>query len=95
MARMPELAATGADYYLIDEVIAVGDPAFKRKCKIVLGERLKDSTVIMISHSSSIMKEFCQHGVVLDQGKLIDFPSIDGAIKYYEALQGVPEGSPG
>ena len=83
------------DYYLIDEVIAVGDPAFKRKCKIVLGERLKDSTVIMISHSSSIMKEFCQHGVVLDQGKLIDFPSIDGAIKYYEALQGVPEGSPG
>jgi capsular polysaccharide transport system ATP-binding protein len=83
------------DYYLIDEVIAVGDPSFKRKCKIILGEKLKDSTVILISHSSSIMKEFCQHGIVLENGRLIDFPSIDGAIKYYEASQGVPQGSPG
>ncbi len=76
------------DYYLIDEVIAVGDPAFKRKCKIVLEERLKDSTVLLISHSSSIMREFCQHGVVLERGNLLEFSSIGKAIKRYESVTG-------
>ncbi|MBS3648540.1 ABC transporter ATP-binding protein [Pseudaminobacter sp. 19-2017] len=73
------------DYYLIDEVIAVGDPAFKRKCKIVLGERLKNSTVLLISHSRGIMKDFCQHGVVLEAGRLIQFSDMDEAIEYYES----------
>ncbi|PSJ51760.1 ABC transporter ATP-binding protein [Kumtagia ephedrae] len=76
------------DYYLIDEVIAVGDVSFKRKCKIVLSDRLKDSTVLLISHSTSIMKEFCQHGVVMENGRLLEFGSLNKAIKYYEASQG-------
>lgn len=74
-------------YYLIDEVIAVGDVSFKRKCKIVLEDRLKDSTVLLISHSTSIMKEFCQHGVVMEKGRLLEFGSLNKAIKYYENSQ--------
>ncbi|MDQ6437594.1 ABC transporter ATP-binding protein [Mesorhizobium sp. LHD-90] len=73
------------DYYLIDEVIAVGDPSFKRKSKLVLEERLKNATVLLISHSASIMKEFCQHGVVLENGRLLEFSSLNRAIKYYES----------
>lgn len=73
------------DYYLIDEVIAVGDPSFKRKSKLVLTERLKNATVLLISHSASIMKEYCQHGIVLENGRLLEFSSLNKAIKYYEA----------
>jgi capsular polysaccharide transport system ATP-binding protein len=72
------------DYYLIDEVIAVGDTAFKRKCKKFLSERLESATVILVSHSSSLMKDFCEHGVVLEDGTLKDFPTLDDAIAYYE-----------
>jgi capsular polysaccharide transport system ATP-binding protein len=73
------------DYYLIDEVIAVGDPSFKRKSKLVLSERLQNSTVLLVSHSSSIMKEFCQHGIVVEGGRLLEFSSLTKAIKYYES----------
>ncbi|MBX3566518.1 MAG: ABC transporter ATP-binding protein [Rhizobiaceae bacterium] len=72
------------DYYLIDEVIAVGDASFRRKCKIVLNERLDKSTVILISHSAQLMKEFCNHGIVLEGGRLLEFPSLNRAIQYYE-----------
>lgn len=72
------------DYYLIDEVIAVGDASFRRKCKIVLTERLDKSTVILISHSAQLMKEFCNHGIVLEGGRLLEFPSLNRAIQYYE-----------
>jgi len=72
------------DYYLIDEVIAVGDITFKRKAQAVLSERLRKSTVLLVSHSASIMKDFCQHGVVMENGKLVSFPSLKDALAYYE-----------
>jgi capsular polysaccharide transport system ATP-binding protein len=72
------------DYYLIDEVIAVGDITFKRKAQAVLSERLRSSTVLLVSHSVAIMKDFCQHGVVMEDGRLINFASLDDAIGYYE-----------
>jgi len=73
------------DFYLIDEIIAVGDAAFKRKCKVVLNERLAKSTVVMVSHSAPIMKEFCSHGIVLEGGRLCEFASLDDAIQHYES----------
>lgn len=76
--------AINFNYYLIDEVIAVGDAAFKRKCKKVLEDRLQSSTIILISHSNSLMREFCEHGAVLQDGKLFNFPSLNEAIKFYE-----------
>ena len=48
----------------------------------------KKSTVLLISHSSSIMKDFCQHGVVMEDGRLLEFGSLEDAISYYEASQG-------
>jgi capsular polysaccharide transport system ATP-binding protein len=42
------------DYYLIDEVMAVGDASFKRKSRKVFKERLKESKVILVSHNMEI-----------------------------------------
>jgi capsular polysaccharide transport system ATP-binding protein len=72
------------DFYLIDEVIAVGDTAFKRKCKKFLSERLESATVILVSHSNTLVRDFCTHGVVLEDGTLLDFPNVEDAISYYE-----------
>lgn len=74
------------DYYLIDEVIAVGDISFKKKCKVVLSERLESATVILISHSNSLMREFCTHGLLLKDGKVESFPKLNDAIRFYEKV---------
>ena len=76
--------AIAFDYYLIDEVIAVGDPAFRKKCNQVLSDRLSESTVIMVSHSVSTMKEFCEHGAVLLDGRYHEFADMEDAISVYE-----------
>lgn len=69
------------DYYLVDEVIAVGDAAFQKKCKAVFMERRKRSSVLLVSHSTSILKDFCDTAGVLQNGKLTFFDTIDEAIK--------------
>lgn len=71
------------DYYLIDEVIAVGDAAFRAKCRDVLRGRLKDSTVILISHAPQLMRQFCTHGCVLENKRLLRFDTIDDAQDRY------------
>lgn len=75
------------DYYLIDEVIAVGDARFKKKCQKMLKERRKESTIILVSHSNSLLKDFCQAGAVVDGGSLSFFPDINDAILHHEDNQ--------
>lgn len=79
--------AINFDYYLIDEVIAVGDATFKRKCRAVLDERLSEATVILVSHSAGLLREFCDVGCVLKDGGLIGFPTVQEAFTYYERMQ--------
>ena len=80
--------ALNFDYYLIDEVVAVGDAAFKKKSKAVLNDRLKSSSVLLVSHSSQLLKEFCDVGGVLHDGNLIFYDTIDEAIAMHEKNQG-------
>lgn len=75
------------DYYLIDEVVAVGDATFKKKSRAVLNDRLKNSTVLLVSHSAQLLKDYCQVGGVLHRGELTFFDTIDEAIKVHESNQ--------
>jgi len=71
---------------IIDETLSVGDKKFRKKCIRRMREiiRRENVTVLFVSHSSSIAKEFCTRGIVLDYGiKLFDGP-ISEAITYYE-----------
>ena len=74
------------DTYLIDEVTGAGDATFKRKSRHVFADRMARASAIMVSHSMSDMRKFCDSGVVLDSGRLEYFPSIKAAIARYERL---------
>ncbi|WGE69205.1 ABC transporter ATP-binding protein [Actinobacillus equuli subsp. haemolyticus] len=75
------------DCYLIDEVIAVGDSRFAAKCKHELFEKRKDRSIILVSHSPSAMKEYCDNAMVLDKGIMHKFENMDEAYKFYNATQ--------
>mgnify|MGYP003333159792 FL=1 len=56
------------DYYLIDEIMSVGDPRFKAKSRALFQERLKTSKIILISHSMKQIKAQCDVIVHLHRG---------------------------
>jgi capsular polysaccharide transport system ATP-binding protein len=72
------------DYYLVDEITAVGDSNFKKKSQAVFKERLSNSDVIMVSHSSSTLRDFCQAGIVLEGGSLVYYDDLEAAIAAHE-----------
>jgi len=72
------------DYYLVDEITAVGDTNFKRKSKSVFKERLQNSDVIMVSHSTGTLRDYCECGIVLEDGKLTYYDKLGDAIAVHE-----------
>ncbi|QDL91224.1 ABC transporter ATP-binding protein [Paroceanicella profunda] len=71
------------DYYLVDELTAVGDDNFKRKCRAVFDQRLQHSDVVMASHSTSTLRSYCQTGAVLENGQLTYYEDIEEAIEVH------------
>ncbi|MBS6359625.1 ABC transporter ATP-binding protein [Burkholderia sp.] len=72
------------DCFLIDEVIAVGDSEFQRKCHTELFGRRANRAMIMVSHDPHMIREHCSKAYVLDSGELKYFPDVDSAYSYYE-----------
>ncbi len=69
---------------LVDEVLAVGDAAFQRKC---LG-KMEDvahtgRTVLFVSHNMAAMNKICERGILLKSGSLVSDGSIDSVINAY------------
>jgi len=73
------------DAYLVDEVTAVGDANFQAKCRKAFEERSDRSSVIIVSHQMSTVRDYCQRCAVLKNGKLLVFDSVDEASAEYEA----------
>jgi teichoic acid transport system ATP-binding protein len=73
------------DILVIDEALSVGDKAFQRKCRKKLAEiRARENvTVLVVTHSAESARELCQHGVVLEDGKLVFAGPIAHALKHY------------
>ena len=63
---------TDPDVFLVDEILAVGDEAFRDKC---LGriEQLsaQGRTLVVVSHDLPLMERLCTRGVVLDRGRVV------------------------
>jgi capsular polysaccharide transport system ATP-binding protein len=72
------------DLYLVDEVTAVGDKPFKRKCRAAFAERRERAGLIMVSHDLATLADYCRRGAVLDHGKLRVYDSITEASEAYE-----------
>ncbi len=69
---------------IIDEVLAVGDAEFQKKCMGKMGEVSKDGrTVLFVSHNMGAVKELCNKGIVLSKGMVKCVADIDETIKEY------------
>ena len=71
------------DIYLSDEATAVGDRAFRKKAEDAFKARVEQASLIIVSHSEGILKELCQSGIWLDQGKAHWFDNVNDAIHAY------------
>ncbi len=72
------------DTYLVDEVTSVGDAAFRAKSVRVFNERMKTAGAVVVSHAMGMVREMCDTGAVMEDGKLIYYPDLDEAIDRHE-----------
>jgi lipopolysaccharide transport system ATP-binding protein len=77
-----------ADVLLIDEVLAVGDEAFQRKCLRRISEQIAaGTTVVLVSHDASSIERVCERVVVLESGRVMfDGPTADGLLFYHRLM---------
>jgi len=73
------------DYYLIDEVMSVGDAQFKRKCAKVFKEKLQHSNVVLVSHSMPEIKKLCDVVLLVRDGGIQVYDDVDEGIHAYKS----------
>lgn len=72
---------------LIDEVLAVGDSAFQKKCFQSFYDLKKNgNTIIFVTHDMSAVKRFCDRVLIIDKGKQITITDPDEAERIYNKL---------
>ena len=71
---------------IIDEALSVGDEAFKKKCTQKVNEIVnkENVTLLFVTHSTSVAKEFCKRGIVMKKGRVQFDDDIEKAIEYYK-----------
>jgi capsular polysaccharide transport system ATP-binding protein len=72
------------DWYLVDELTAVGDSRFKKKSLAMFRSRLRDAGLLMVSHSINTIRTYCSAGLVLDGGRASYYPDIAEAVAAHE-----------
>lgn len=69
---------------IIDEVLAVGDSEFQKKCMVKMGEVSNSGrTILFVSHNLAAIQSLCKKGVFLEKGKMKQCSSIDEVIRNY------------
>jgi lipopolysaccharide transport system ATP-binding protein len=69
---------------IVDEVLAVGDASFQRKCLDKMGEVAHGGrTVIFVSHNMEMVKKLCQRGVLLTEGKIQCLGPVEAVVDAY------------
>lgn len=79
------------DVLIVDEVLAVGDELFQRKCLDRVREFQRDGrTIVVVTHSADMVRQVCQRAIVLDHGTLVaDARPVDAIRIFREHLHGV------
>lgn len=74
------------DVLLIDEILAVGDADFKMKSQKIIQDRIDaDKTIVIVSHSTDLIRKSCNRAIWLDHGKLMKQGDVDEVISAYES----------
>jgi len=75
------------DCYLIDEITAVGDAAFRRRSRDVVAERLAGAQIVMVSHSAGAIRDYCDCGLLLaGGGRVLYYDDVEALLDAYGAL---------
>lgn len=75
------------DCYLIDELVAVGDARFQRKCQEELFERRSDRAFIMASHETGLIASHCDRALIIESQKAKVFDDVEEALEIYRWLR--------
>lgn len=80
------------DIIFLDEILSVGDVAFKKKCQRRIFEmRERGCTIIFVSHAMGAVRQVCQRAIVLHKGEMLFDGGIEPAIEVYtQSLQPQP-----
>jgi capsular polysaccharide transport system ATP-binding protein len=79
------LLALDFDIYLIDEGMPQStDPEFNRRAGSILADRLKSSTVVIVSHQAKTLEKFARRAAVLKDGQLYSFDTLEEAKRLYD-----------
>jgi len=77
-------AFVNPDIFLADEVLAVGDAEFQRKCRTKIGElREQGKTIVFVSHDLGSVNTLCERVVLLDKGRMVQRETAQKTITYY------------
>jgi len=69
---------------VVDEVLAVGDTEFQKKCLGKMGDVTRQGrTVLFVSHNMGAIENFCRNVIVLDKGKVVNSGETADMINYY------------
>ena len=77
--------ALDPDIFIIDEALSVGDKGFAQKCldRMMKLRNEKDKTILFISHSLQQVRDFCNTGLWIEGGRLIEMGPIDEVADHY------------
>lgn len=75
------------DCYLIDELVAVGDARFQRKCQEALFEHRAHRAFLMASHDTHLIASYCDQALIIEGGQAKMFDDIDEAVEVYTWLR--------
>jgi lipopolysaccharide transport system ATP-binding protein len=74
------------DILLVDEVLAVGDADFQKKCIAKIEQSLgSEKSLILVSHNSEFIKSLCPKTVLLNKGRVEKQGRTESVINYYNA----------
>lgn len=72
------------DILLVDEVLAVGDVAFQKKCFAKLREKAENrKTIVLVSHATDIVERLCDWCIVLDHGRMVRQGEPKDCVRFY------------
>jgi lipopolysaccharide transport system ATP-binding protein len=75
------------DTLLIDEVFAVGDEAFQKKCRDKMNQfKAEGKTIVFVSHALNTVKELCQRAILLNEGRIVTMGDTEKVITDYLAM---------
>ena len=76
-----------AEILLLDEVLAVGDADFQRKCFEYFNKLKKENiTVVFISHNMTAVREYCDRAILIEENRIIDSGKSDKVTQHYQRL---------